>query len=303
MIGLVTLTLMATGIIVIPMFSAFTYNGINVFQQFAPAGTISNDAGISTEAGHIYWLGSDDFGRDELTRLFFGGRITLSVALLGTLLVIVVGTLLGGIAGYFGGILDAIFVGLTDFASAFPVLPTLLILSRVLPVGGEYTNTQGEWMQTIDQAIHTIIGYSFVFVLVGWVPISRQVRASVRHTLTLDFIEAARALGAKSYRIIMKHLLPNAIGVILLTAVLTIGQFIIFESILSYMGKGVIQPVPTWGNMIRDAQDQMWFITNSLNPMEDIRGFLLILPGLMILISVVSINFIADALREALSAR
>jgi peptide/nickel transport system permease protein len=158
-----------------------------------------------------------------------------------------------------------------------------------------------DWFMTAEQAIRTSIGYSLIFVIFGWMALSRQVRASILHLRSLEFVEAARALGAGGWRIATRHLVPNSIGVILLTAVLTLGDFIIYETILSYLGMGVGNPVPSWGNLIRDAQTQMWFITNTINPTEDIRGFLLFLPGMLIFITVVSINFIADALRDTLS--
>jgi peptide/nickel transport system permease protein len=301
MAGLIMLTLLVLGIILIPILSPFSYKDQNVFQAYAPAGTVSVDAGIATKAGHTYWLGTDDYGRDVLTRLFYGGRITLSVALLATILVVIVGSTIGTIAGYFGGAVDTVFMRITDLMLAFPLLPTFLLLTKIFPVGAEYTGFGEDIFQTIEQAIKAAFGYSLIFVIFGWMPISRQVRASLLYLRTLDFVEAARALGAGGWRIATRHLVPNAIAPILLTAVLTLGEFAIYESILSYLGMGVGTPVPTWGNMIRDAQGQMWFITNTINPTEDIRGFLLFMPGMLILITVVSLNFIAEALRETLN--
>jgi peptide/nickel transport system permease protein len=304
MLGLGMVVLLTIGLIIIPLLSPFDYDDLNVFQIFAPAGTISVEAGLDAEAGHRYWLGTDELGRDVLTRLFVGGRITLSVAVLATLLVVLIGAVVGGIAGYFGGVVDSIFMRITDLMLAFPLLPTFLLLTNILPVGAEYSGWGGgfeDLYQTVEQAVRAAFGYALVFVIFGWMPISRQVRAALLHLRTLEFVEAARALGAGGWRITRKHLLPNAIAPILLAGVLTLGDFIIYESILSYLGMGVGTPVPSWGNMVRDAQSQVWFITNTINPTEDIRGFLLFMPGMLILITVVSINFIAEGLRDTLS--
>jgi len=303
MFGLVALVLLLLATIIVPILSPFRYDNMNVFQMYAPAGTVSQSAGEEVKAGYTYWLGTDDYGRDVLTRLFYGGRITLSAAILATIIVVLVGSIIGAIAGYFGGAVDAVFMRFTDLLLAFPLLPTFLILTRIFPVGAHFT--QGfaleDWFMTAEQALQTALGYALIFTILGWMGISRQVRGSIMYLRSLEYVEAARALGAGGWRITTKHLVPNAAAPILLSAVLALGDFIIYETILAYLGMGVGTPVPSWGNMIRDAQSQMWYITSSLNPTEDIRGFLLFMPGVLIFISVLSVNFIADALRDTLS--
>jgi peptide/nickel transport system permease protein len=301
--GLVLLLLIMLGILFVPVLSPFTYKAQNINQTYAPAGTVSVDAGLDVKAGHVYWLGSDDYGRDVLTRLFYGGRTTLSVALLATVLVVLIGSIVGALAGYFGGAVDTVFMRFTDLMLALPLLPTFLLLTRIFPVGAQYTWADGDWFMTTEQALKATFGYSLIFVVFGWMPLSRQVRASMMHLKTLEFVEASRALGAGGWRLATRHLVPNSLGVIVLVAVLTVGEFIIYESILSYLGMGVGQPIPTWGNMIRDAQSQMWFITNTINPTEDIRGFLLFLPGLMIFSTVSAINLVGEGLRDAFLPR
>ena len=303
MAGLTALVLLLLAVIIVPILSPFAFKDMNVFQRYAPAGTISVAAGEDVKAGYTYWLGTDELGRDVLTRLFYGGRITLSVALIATILVVLIGATVGAIAGYFGGVVDAIFMRITDLLLAFPLLPTFLLLTQIFPVGAEYTRgfAMEDWFMTAEQAVRTSIGYALIFVVFGWMGLSRQVRGAMLYLRSLEYVEAARALGAGGWRIATRHLVPNSIAPILLAAVLSLGDFIIYETILSYLGMGVGNPVPSWGNMIRDAQTQMWFITNTLNPAEDIRGFLLFLPGMLIFISVLSVNFIADALRDTLS--
>lgn len=301
MAGLIALVLILLGVILVPIFSPFTYKTQNIFQTYAPAGTVSIAAGEDVKAGHTYWLGTDDYGRDVLTRVFYGGRTTLSVSITAAVVVVIIGSVIGLLAGSLGGVFDTVFMRLTDLMLALPLLPTFLLLTKIIPVGAEYTFADGDWFQTSEQAIRATMGYAFIFVLFSWMPLSRHVRANILHLRTLDYVEAARALGAGRWRIATRHLLPNTAGLVLLTGVLLIGEFVIYESILSYLGMGVGQPVPTWGNMIKDAQSQMWFITNSINPTEDIRGFLLFIPGLMIFLTVTAVNLLGEGLRDSLT--
>lgn len=303
-VGLTTLTLIVLGIIFIPVFSPFSYNDLNVMQLLAPAGTVSVDAGIDVQAGHLYVLGTDESGRDLLTRLFYGGRITLSVALMSAILVMIIGAILGALAGTFGGIVDSVIMRVTDLMMAFPLVPTFLLLTKLFPIGAQFSGQGGtveDLFQTASQAFQAALGYALIFVVLGWMPIARQVRASILYLRTLEYVEAARALGAGGLRILRKHLIPNSIAPIIISGVLALGDFIIYESILSYLGMGVNNPVPSWGNMIRDGEGQMWYIGQNLNPFQDIRGYLVLFPGILVLLTVLSINLIADALRDTLS--
>jgi peptide/nickel transport system permease protein len=227
------------------------------------------------------------------------------VALLAALLSVLIGTVMGAVAGSMDGPVDAVIMRCTDLLLAFPLLPTFVLLSRIFPIGAEYTGMGAsgpeDWFMTIDQALRAAIGYSLIFMLLGWMPVSRQVRASMLSLRSLGYVEAARALGAGPWRIATRHLLPNSIGPVLIAAVLMVSEFILFESLLSYLGMGVGTPVPSWGNLIRDAQSQIWFITSTLNPAEDIRGFLVLLPGMLIFITILSLNFIAEGLRDILA--
>jgi peptide/nickel transport system permease protein len=132
--------------------------------------------------------------------------------------------------------------------------------------------------------------------------ISRLVRGSILSLRALDFVEASRALGASNRRMILRHLIPNSMAAIIVAATLGVGEFIISESALSFLSLGIRDPTPSWGNMLEGARDYMRFITN-INPFEEIRGYLVLFPGLMILITVLSINFMGDALRDALDPR
>jgi peptide/nickel transport system permease protein len=308
MVGLITLILILVAVFAVPILSPFPYAAQNAFQALAPAGTVSVQAGLDTKAGYVYWLGTDDLGRDMLTRLTYGGRITLLAALLTTVLVMIVGSAIGGIAGFYGGAVDGSISRVTDFMLAFPLLPTFLLLTKVFPIGAHYSgqgpgSSMEDWFQTAEQAFETAWNYALIFLILGWMPLSRQVRATVLTLRSLDFVEASRALGAGSRHIIWKHLIPNAAGPIVIAAVLLVGEFIIYETVLSYLGMGVGKPVPSWGNLIKDAQAHIWSITNTINPTEDIRGFLLLMPGILILVTVLSINLVGNALRDIFSHR
>jgi len=147
-----------------------------------------------------------------------------------------------------------------------------------------------------------VITIIIVLALFGWLGLSRLVRGSVLSLRSHDFIEASRALGASNRRIIIRHLIPNSIAPIVVSATLLVGEFIVAESFLSFLGLGVQEPTPSWGNLLQGAQEYSSFITD-LNPTQEIRGYLIIFPGLMILLSVLCINFIGDALRDVLDPR
>jgi peptide/nickel transport system permease protein len=141
-----------------------------------------------------------------------------------------------------------------------------------------------------------------VLSIFGWLGLSRLVRGSILSLRSLDFIEATRALGASNRRIILRHLMPNSIAPIIVAATLAVGEFIITESFLSFLGLGIQDPTPSWGNLLQGSQEYASFITD-VNPTQEIRGYLILFPGFMILLTVLSINFIGDALRDALDPR
>lgn len=241
----------------------------------------------------LHILGTNEVGRDVFTRLFYAGRISLIVGVVTTLLVIFIGGLIGALSGFYGGWVDTVLMRFVDLMLAIPALPILLIASRML-----------QSSQILDGlgpagSVLTII---IVLTIFGWMGISRLVRGSILSLRSLDFIEASRALGASNRRIILRHLIPNSLAPIIVAATLAVGDFIITESALSFLGLGIRDPTPSWGNMLEGARDYMQFITN-LNPFVEIRGYLVLFPGILILLTVLSINFMGDALRDALDPR
>ena len=216
-----------------------------------------------------HWLGTDQLGRDELTRLLYGGRISLMVGIGVALVSGVIGTVVGAAAGFYGGRLDNAVMRLTDLFLSIPLLVLLIIASRA--TGGK----------TRDIVL--------VLSLALWMFMARIVRGLFLSLREKEFIEAARSIGASNRRIILRHMLPNSIGVIIVNLTLTVAIAILTESLLSFLGFGVQPPTPTWGNMLEDGRPQMTF-----------AGWLVWFPGLAILLTVLCVNFLGDGLRDAL---
>jgi peptide/nickel transport system permease protein len=213
-------------------------------------------------------MGTDQLGRDELSRLMHGGKFSLRVGILATLVAILAGTVLGSIAGYYGGVADNVIMRFTDFMLSIPRLLVLLL------IGGIFGTSLG--------LIVLLIGFT------AWMHVARLVRAAFLSLREREFVEAARAFGAGDRRLIMRHILPNAIGPIIVAATLGVAGAILAESTLSYLGYGVQPPTPTWGNMLQNAQSEMYA-----------APWLSIFPGLTIFVTIMAINFVGDGLRDA----
>lgn len=239
------------------------------------------------EGSPMHIFGTDSLGRDTLTRILYAGRISLGVALVVTVLSILIGTVLGAVSGGLGGWVDGLLMRFTDLMLTLPQLPLLLILSSSLR---QFVGLQ----QLLGSSLSVII-IIFVLVIFGWMGIARLVRGSVLSLRSMDYIEAARAQGVGKAGVIFKHLVPNSLAPIIVAATLGFGVVIITESALSFLGFGVMPPVPTWGNMLNEARAAPHV------------GYTLftqtMAPGLCIFLTVLSVNFIGDGLRDALDPR
>jgi peptide/nickel transport system permease protein len=228
----------------------------------------------------VHPFGTDDLGRDMLTRLLYGGRISLSIGLFSMTIAVVIGVLIGSLAGFYGRKLDNVLMRFTDLMLTIPRLFLLIIMAVILRgINWPYLQESGGIV-----AIIAVIG------ILSWMSIARLVRGSFLSLREKEFVEAARSLGITNLRIITRHILPNAISPVIVAATLGLAGAIISESGLSFLGFGVQPPTPTWGNMLSNAQNEM------------LRGhmWMAIFPGLMIFITVLSINYMGDGLRDAL---
>ncbi len=264
--GTAALVLIAVGATFAPMFTHFDPNAID-----------TNWSGTPLAPGTFgHWLGTDNLGRDLWARMLFGGRISLTVAIFAVLIEIVLGTIVGAIAGYYGGWLDWLMMRLTDTFLSIPLLPLLLVLTGIVAA----SSTKAALNFT---SIVLIIG------LLSWMPVARLVRGAFLSLREKEFCEAARAIGSNDRRIIVNHLLPNAMAPIVVQATLDIANVIILESALSFLGYGIQPPTASWGNMLTDAQENI-----------TIAWWAAVYPGLCIFATVLAINYIGDGLRDAL---
>ena len=228
-------------------------------------------------------LGTDDLNRDILSRLLHAGRISLLIGFSATLFAVFAGTLVGSLAGYYGGWVDSALMRFVDLILTLPYIPLLLILSAMLR---QYK------LDFLGPDLTQIITIVFALVVLGWMPTARIVRGAILSVRSQDYVEAARALGAADRRIILRHLLPNSAPPVIVAATLAVGQYIIAESAISFLGVGINPPTASWGNMLTNFQTYMF-----ISPM------MAIYPGACIFLTVLSINFIGDGLRDALDPR
>jgi peptide/nickel transport system permease protein len=221
-----------------------------------------------TSPSKAHWMGTDQLGRDTMTEILYAGQISLRIGLAVAFFSTVAGTIIGAAAGYFGKVTEQLLMRLTDL---FLVVPAIAVLAVALKYFG--------------QSPGAII---FVLAALGWMYIARVVRGQVLSLKEKEFVEAARAAGASSWRIIFRHILPNCIGPILVNATLSIAAAIVTESTLSFLGFGVQPPDESWGHMLASAEGNY---NNNTH--------LIYFPGLMILLTVLCVNFFGDGLRDA----
>jgi peptide/nickel transport system permease protein len=234
----------------------------------------------------VHWLGTDDLGRDVFIRLLYGGQVSLTVGLITALIAAVIGTSVGLLAGYYGGRFDQLLMRMTDAIIALPILPLLIIMAAVdlSKVGVPPSITQSE-----SASLYRIV---VIIALFGWTTVARLVRGATLSVRQRDYVRAAQALGASNRRIMLVHILPNVASPILVATTLSVGNIVLAESVLSFLGLGIQPPLPSWGNMLTNAQDLIWS-----------APWLTVYPGLAIFATVIAFNFLGDGLQDALNPR
>lgn len=220
--------------------------------------------------GHL--LGTDEYGRDQLIRLMYGGRISLAIAYTASFMIIVIGVTLGLVAGYYGGVVDDAIMWVINTLSSMPPLFILLLVSAL-------------WAPEAEMLV-------VILALLGWFGTCRLVRGEVLSIKERDYVLAAKALGASDFRLLFSHILPNVLSIVIVTGTIIAGNLILLESGLSYLGLGVQPPTPTWGNMLTDARN---FLVTGVH--------LIVYPGILIMITVLCFYLVGDGLRDALDPR
>lgn len=261
MLGLYVLIVLAISAVFAPQFSPFDRDAVNMTMVEHPP---SNEN----------WLGTDHLGRDVFSRLLYGGRISLTVGLVAVSIYLTIGIMLGSIAGYYGGYVDNLIMRITDVFMVIPFFPLALTVATVLK----------------PSVYNTMI----IIGLLGWTGICRLVRGEFLTLRKRDYVEAAVAEGAGDARIIFRHILPNAMAPIMVAGTLGVATAILSEAGLSFLGLGVQQPLPSWGNMLSSAISLRVLV---------LRPWLWLPPGLIIFAAVLAVNLLGDGLRDALDPR
>lgn len=231
------------------------------------------------KGGELFLLGCDINGRDNFSRLLYGGQVSLTIGFLALFISFPIGLIYGGIAGYFGGIVDSVMMRFAEAVMSIPSFYLLIILAAILPSG--MTSSQRFMLITV------------ILALIGWAGFSRVVRGMVLSIKTQDFVRAARSIGASRARIILKHILPQTSSYVIIAITLSVPGYILAESGLSFLGLGIQQPDASWGNMLKEAQE----FTNIIY-----RPWLLT-PGFLIFVAVLSFNLMGDTIRDILDPK
>jgi len=236
--------------------------------------------------GPVHLLGTDDAGRDVLVRLMAGGQISLLVGLVATLVGAVVGVAVGVAAGYFGGVLDGALMRMTDGVLALPLLPLLIVLGAL-----DLTKLgfSAEFARSGAASFWRVVA---VIALFDWTAVARVVRATTLSLKEREFVTSARASGGGAWYVVLAHILPNVASPLIVAITLTVGRVILLESVLSFLGFGIVPPTPSWGNMLNNAQD-----------LAQSAPLLAVLPGLLIFLTVIAVNLLGDGLRQAFDPR
>jgi len=231
------------------------------------------------EPGHIFLFGSDKVGQDIFSRILYGAQVSLSIGIVGILISTIIGMIVGGIAGYFGGVTDFAIMRIVEILLALPSLYFILILRQSFGTG--------------MSSVHIYFIIVIILAFIGWATEARVIRGMVMSIKEQEYVIAARAMGFSNARIIIRHILPNTLSFVIVTATLSVPFFILSEVALSFLGVGIQEPEPSWGNMLVAAQNNRY--------LTDFPWVLI--PGVFIFLAVMAWNFLGDGLRDAADPR
>jgi peptide/nickel transport system permease protein len=293
MISLVIMLAMFTITILAPYIAPFEIQELSVNKYFVPWGTVDE------ETGRVHHMGTDNIGRDYFSRLIYAGRISLTVAILSVLISETIGIVVGAISGFFGGWLDNILMRFVEFMLTIPQLPLLLIISSMLirneeliAIPDPVLKFMGDILLLSPRDSRNAVVIVLVLAGFGWLSAAQLMRGTVLSLREQTFVEASRSLGASNFRIILRDMIPNAMAPIIVDASLGLAGYIVGEAALAFLGFGISDPVPTWGNMLAASQQFMLD-----------RPWLPLVPGLPIFFCSLAFNYIGDGLRDALDPR
>ncbi len=293
MVSLVIMTVIFFITILAPYIAPFTVQELSVNKYFVPFGTVDE------ETGRVHYLGTDHIGRDYFSRLIYAGRISLTVALLSVIIAESIGIIVGAISGFFGGIVDNVLMRFVEFMLTIPQLPLLLIISSMLlrneeliPIPIPVLDFVGGIMLLDTRDARSAVLIILILAGFGWLAAAQLMRGMVLSLREQTFVEASRSLGASNFRIITRDMIPNAMAPIIVDASLGLASYVVAEAALAFLGFGIQDPIPTWGNMLAASQTYMLD-----------RPWLPLVPGLPIFLCSLAFNYIGDGLRDALDPR
>ena len=234
----------------------------------------------------FHLFGTDELGRDVFIRLVYGTRVSMGVGILVAIASALFGLVIGSVAGFYGGMIDSILMRITDGLLSLPMIPVLIVIAAV-------DLTKLPWLKNlISTSNESIFKMVIILCLFSWMTVALLVRGSILSLREREFVLAARTLGATDSTIIIRHMFPNVIAPMLVSITLGVGESILFEAALSFLGLGIMPPTPSWGNMLNNAQELIYQ-----------SPFLVILPGIMIFITTVSFNYLGDGLQDAIDPK
>jgi len=293
MISLVIMIVIFIITILAPVIAPFEIQELSVNDYFVEWGTVDE------ATGRVHYMGTDNIGRDYFSRLIYAGRISLTVAILSVLISEFIGIIVGAISGFFGGWVDAVLMRFVEFMLTIPTLPLLLIISSMLLRNDELIAIPEPILKFMADILllsprdsRNAVLIVMVLAGFGWLSAAQLMRGTVLSLREQTFVEASRSLGASNFRIIFRDMLPNAMAPIIVDASLGLAGYIVAEAALAFLGFGIQDPVPTWGNMLAASQQFMLD-----------RPWLPLVPGLPIFFCSLAFNYIGDGLRDALDPR